>query len=43
MIGFLGVLFQANASGMGVADQLSAAFTVPEYAAKAGYFLPEGI
>lgn len=43
MIGLLGLIFQANASGVGVVDQLSAAFTVPDYAAKAGYFLPEGI
>lgn len=43
MIGFLGVVFQANASGVGVVDQLSAAFVTPEYVAKAGYFLPEGI
>jgi Chlorophyll A-B binding protein len=43
MIGLLGLIFQANASGVGVIDQLSGAFTVPEYAAKAGYFLPEGI
>lgn len=43
MIGFLGVVFQANASGVGVVDQLSSAFVTPEYVAKAGYFLPEGI
>ena len=43
MIGFLGLVFQANASGVGVVDQLSAAFQTPEYVAKAGYFLPEGI
>jgi hypothetical protein len=43
MIAFLGVVFQANASGVSVADQLGRAFTTPEYAAKAGYFLPEGI
>lgn len=43
MIGFLGVVFQANASGVGVADQLGAAFTAPDYYAKAGYFLPQGI
>lgn len=43
MVGFLGVVFQASASGVSVADQLGAAFQVPEYAARAGYFLPEGI
>lgn len=43
MIGFFGLLFQANASGEGVVDQLGAAFTAPEYYAKAGYFLPQGI
>ena len=43
MIGFLGVVFQANASGVGVVDQLGTAFTTPDYYAKAGYFLPEGI
>ena len=43
MIAFLGVVFQANASGVGVVDQLSAAFVAPEYVSKAGYFLPEGI
>jgi light-harvesting complex I chlorophyll a/b binding protein 4 len=43
MIGFLGVVLQANASGVSVADQLGAAFTAPDYYAKAGYFLPEGI
>ena len=43
MIGLLGLIFQANASGVSVVDQLSAAFVTPEYVAKAGYFLPEGI
>ena len=43
MLGFLGVFFQAANSGEGVVEQLSAAFTAPEYYAKAGYFLPEGI
>jgi light-harvesting complex I chlorophyll a/b binding protein 1 len=43
MIAFLGLVFQANASGVGVLDQLGPAFAVPEYYAKAGYFLPEGI
>jgi len=43
MIAFLGLVFQANASGVGVLDQLAPAFAAPEYYAKAGYFLPEGI
>ncbi|GKY95628.1 hypothetical protein MPSEU_000524100 [Mayamaea pseudoterrestris] len=43
MVGFLGVVFQANASGESVVQQLGAAFTSPDYYAKAGYFLPEGI
>jgi hypothetical protein len=43
MIGFLGVVFQATASGEGVVEQWSGAFSIPDYAAKAGYFLPEGI
>jgi hypothetical protein len=43
MIGLLGLYFQAKASGVSVVDQLSAAFVTPEYYAKAGYFLPEGI
>lgn len=43
MVGFLGVVFQANASGVGVVEQLGAAFQTPDYVAKAGYFLPEGI
>jgi len=43
MIGFLGVLLQASISGESVADQLGRALTIPAYAAKAGYFLPEGI
>lgn len=43
MIGFLGTVFQANASGISAVEQLQAAFTSPEYYAKAGYFIPEGI
>ena len=43
MIGLLGLIAQANASGVSVVDQIGAAFVSPEYAAKAGYFLPEGI
>jgi Chlorophyll A-B binding protein len=43
MIGLLGLFFQASSSGVSVADQLGAAFVAPDYYAKAGYFLPEGI
>lgn len=43
MIAFLGLVFQANASGVGVLDQLAPAFAAPDYYTKAGYFLPEGI
>jgi light-harvesting complex I chlorophyll a/b binding protein 1 len=43
MVGIFGLWAQALASGESVVDQLGAGLTVPEYAAKAGYFLPEGI
>jgi hypothetical protein len=43
MIGLLGLYFQANISGVGVVEQWATAFTAPDYYAKAGYFLPEGI
>ena len=43
MVGIFGLWAQALASGVGVVDQLGAGLTVPDYAAKAGYFLPEGI
>lgn len=43
MLGALGLWLQANNSGTDVVSQLGAAFTSPEYVAKAGYFLPEGI
>jgi hypothetical protein len=43
MIGLLGLIFQANASGVDVVEQWSSAFTVPAYYAKAGYYLPQGI
>lgn len=43
MIGFLGTVFQANASGESVPEQWSTAFSAPEYYAKSGYFFPEGI
>ena len=43
MIGVFGLWAQAQASGVGVTEQIGAALTAPEYYAKAGYFLPEGI
>jgi len=43
MIGVFGLWAQAQASGVGVITQLSAGLSSPEYVAKAGYFLPEGI
>lgn len=43
MVALLGLVLQANASGVSVVQQWSAAFTTPDYVAKAGYFLPEGI
>jgi len=43
MIALIGLVIQANASGVGVIDQLSPAFDAPEYYARAGYFLPQGI
>jgi len=43
MIGIFGLWAQALASGVGISDQIGAAFIAPEYYAKAGYFLPEGI
>jgi len=43
MIGVFGLWAQAQASGEGVIDQLKAGLSTPEYYAKAGYFLPEGI
>jgi hypothetical protein len=43
MVGLLGLVFQANASGVGIVEQLGNALVSPEYATKAGYFLPEGI
>ena len=38
-----GLFHQAQNSGMSIVDQLSSALSSPEYYAKAGYFLPEGI
>lgn len=43
MLGAFGLICQAVNSGTDVVSQLSPAFVFPEYAAKAGYFLPEGI
>ena len=43
MVGVFGLWAQALASGESVAEQLGAGLTTPEYYAKAGYFLPEGI
>lgn len=43
MIGVFGLWAQAQASGIGVTEQIGAALTSPEYYAKAGYFLPENI
>lgn len=43
MLGAAGLWLQAVNSGVSIADQLGAAFVAPEYYAKAGYFLPEGI
>lgn len=43
MIGVFGLWAQAQASGVGVTEQIGKALIAPEYYAKAGYFLPEGI
>eukprot|EP00551_Chaetoceros_affinis_P001029 CAMPEP_0203661686 /NCGR_PEP_ID=MMETSP0088-20131115/59732_1 /ASSEMBLY_ACC=CAM_ASM_001087 /TAXON_ID=426623 /ORGANISM="Chaetoceros affinis, Strain CCMP159" /LENGTH=287 /DNA_ID=CAMNT_0050524373 /DNA_START=65 /DNA_END=928 /DNA_ORIENTATION=+ len=43
MLGAAGLWLQACNSGTDVVTQLGTAFTSPEYVAKAGYFLPEGI
>lgn len=43
MLGFYGLYAQANASGVGIGEQLGRALTMPEYVAKSGYFFPEGI
>uniref|UniRef100_A0A7S4JEE7 Plastid light harvesting protein n=1 Tax=Odontella aurita TaxID=265563 RepID=A0A7S4JEE7_9STRA len=43
MIGIFGLWAQCLASGEGITAQLGAGLTTPEYYAKAGYFLPEGI
>lgn len=43
MLGALGLILQAQNSGVSVAEQYANIFDVPEWAGKAGYFLPEGI
>jgi hypothetical protein len=43
MVGIFGLWAQALASGEGITEQLGGALTVPDYYAKAGYFLPQGI
>jgi hypothetical protein len=43
MVGIFGLVAQASASGVSVVQQLGAGLIIPDYAAKAGYFLPEGI
>jgi hypothetical protein len=43
MLGAAGLWFQAVNSGTDVCSQLAGALVIPEYASKAGYFLPEGI
>lgn len=43
MIAVFGLFCQALNSGTDVVSQLSPTFAAPEYAAKAGYFLPQGI
>lgn len=43
MMGAFGLILQNSNSGTDVVTQLGKAFVAPEYYAKAGYFLPEGI
>lgn len=43
MIGVFGLAAQANASGVGVIEQLGGGLSIPDYVAKAGYYFPEGI
>jgi hypothetical protein len=43
MVAAFGLICQCYNSGTDVVSQLSPAFAAPEYAAKAGYFLPQGI
>lgn len=43
MVGVFGLWAQALSSGVSVAEQIGTGIVIPEYYAKAGYFLPEGI
>lgn len=43
MLGATGLWLQAVNSGKDIVDQIGTALVTPEYYAKAGYFLPEGI
>jgi len=43
MLGAFGLICQNANSGVDVVSQIGGALKAPEYAAKAGYFLPEGI
>ncbi|CAM9542264.1 unnamed protein product [Phaeothamnion confervicola] len=43
MIGIMGMFLQASATGTGLIEQLSGGFSVPEAAAKAGYYFPGGL
>lgn len=43
MLGVFGLWAQCAKSGLGITEQLGAALTAPDYYAKAGYFIPEGI
>jgi light-harvesting complex I chlorophyll a/b binding protein 1 len=43
MLGSVGLWLQAVYSGTDIGSQLGAALVSPDYVAKAGYFLPEGI
>mmetsp|Transcript_31922 Transcript_31922/g.34305 ORF Transcript_31922/g.34305 Transcript_31922/m.34305 type:complete len:256 (+) Transcript_31922:154-921(+) len=43
MLGVFGLFCQNANSGVDIGTQLGGAFVRPEYASKAGYFLPEGI
>lgn len=43
MLGAFGLFCQCANSGLDINAQIGGALTVPEYAGKAGYFLPQGI
>ena len=43
MLGAFGLFCQAANSGLDIGSQIGGAVAIPEYRAKAGYFLPEGI